>query len=220
MNTGKCVLRMLAAMAMGLVLFCSPALAGWGNGGPQGPGAGNGVGNCGDCVFTGGDLSDQEAAGVAYMLEEEKLARDVYAALADQWGAAVFVNISRSEQQHMDALANLASAYGLENPTSGAGYGEFENQDLAGLYSSLVAQGAGSYEDALLVGATIEDLDIFDLDNYMAGTSNQDLTRVMGNLVAGSENHLRAFAGQLEIRGIDYQAQYISQDRLNQILGD
>ena len=213
-------LRLAMALFLGLVLCCSPALAGWGNGGPQGPNGGQGIGNCGDCVFTGGELTDQEAASVAYMLEEEKLARDVYAALADQWGAVVFSNISQSEQQHLDALANLASAYGLDNPTTGAGYGEFENQELATLYTTLVDQGSGSYQDALQVGATIEDLDIFDLDTYLGATSNQDLTRVMENLVSGSENHLRAFAGQLENYGVTYEAQYISADRLAQILGD
>ena len=216
----KCVPAAMVAVVFVLALVCSPALAGRGNGGPQGPGGGRGTGVCGDCTFTGGELTGQEAASVAYMLEEEKLARDVYTALADQWGAVVFENISQSEQQHMAALSSLAEAYGLENPTSGTDYGVFENQDIAAMYTSLVELGSGSYQDALWVGATIEDLDIFDLDNYLAVTSNGDLTRVMGSLASGSENHLQAFAGRLENYGINYGAQYISAERLEQILGD
>jgi hypothetical protein len=41
-----------------------------------------------------GTLSDLEAAGILYMREEEKLARDVYVALGDQWGQLIFSNIA------------------------------------------------------------------------------------------------------------------------------
>jgi hypothetical protein len=45
-----------------------------------------------------GTLSPEEAAGLAYMREEEKLAHDVYLALYEQWGSTIFRSIASSEQ--------------------------------------------------------------------------------------------------------------------------
>ncbi len=40
-----------------------------------------------------------------FMREEEKMARDVYRVLGEQWGVDVFNNISQSKQKHMNAIA-------------------------------------------------------------------------------------------------------------------
>ena len=42
-----------------------------------------------------GDLSDAEILGLQFMREEEKLARDVYVSLYEQWGLMPFKNISK-----------------------------------------------------------------------------------------------------------------------------
>ena len=52
-------------------------------------------------------ISDEEATGLIFMREEEKLARDVYLTLYDVWETAVFDNIASSEQTHMDAVLML-----------------------------------------------------------------------------------------------------------------
>ena len=39
-------------------------------------------------------LTDDEAAALAYLREEEKLARDVYLTLADTWQLPIFANIA------------------------------------------------------------------------------------------------------------------------------
>jgi len=54
-----------------------------------------------------GEISEAEADGLAFMREEEKLARDVYLTLYDQWGLRSFSNIAASEQTHTDAVKNL-----------------------------------------------------------------------------------------------------------------
>ena len=63
--------------------------------------------------------------------------------------------------------------------------------------------------DALVVGATIEDLDIRDLRSAIAGSSDYDVQRVLGNLERASLNHLRAFSRQLEKNGITYSPEYM-----------
>jgi hypothetical protein len=68
------------------------------------------------------------------------------------------------------------------------------------------------------VGATIEDLDIHDLDQALAATDNDDFRIVYRNLQEGSRNHMRAFVGQLEVLGETYVAQYIGAAALAEIL--
>ena len=84
----------------------------------------------------------------------------------------------------------------------------------------LVETGAQSIEDALRVGAAIEEIDILDLEAHMAETDREDILRVYGNLLSGSENHLRAFVGNLERRVQSaYVPQYLDQDAYEAILG-
>ena len=53
----------------------------------------------GDCCSFTGILTDDEIAGLMEMREEEKLARDVYTVLYEEWDHIVFNNISKSEKQ-------------------------------------------------------------------------------------------------------------------------
>ena len=164
------------------------------------------------------DLSDEESAGLLFMFEEEKLARDVYSALYDVWNYPIFSNIARSEQQHMDTIDALLERYQIENSSDPEERGAFESGDLAQLYTKLVEQGQNSLLDAFTVGATIEDLDIADLQSYTEATDNDDIAVAYLNLAKGSRNHLRSFAAQIARVGEAYSAQYIDEDYLALIL--
>lgn len=157
-------------------------------------------------------LSSEESSGLQFMIEEEKLARDVYQTLDTQWNLRIFQNISRAEQQHMDAVAILLDQYELANPTASNDIGVFADPDLQALYNQLVEDGSQSLTAALLVGTAIEEIDILDLEVYIGQTDNADLLRVYANLMRGSENHLRAFVSNWERRtGESYAPQYLSQ---------
>ena len=164
------------------------------------------------------DLSAAEQDGILLMREEEKLARDVYTALYDKWGLRIFDNISQSEQNHTEAVKGLIERYSLSDPMETDRPGVFENRELQELYDQLVARGSISLVDALKVGATIEDLDIFDLENLLDKSDNQDVRIVFQNLVKGSRNHLRSFMKQLERNGGSYDAAYISHEYFTRIL--
>ncbi len=162
-------------------------------------------------------LSSLEKQDLTFMREEEKLARDVYLALYEQWGLTPFSNISSSEQQHMDALLQLLKKYRL--PATGLVLGEFANKELQALYNTLIEQGARSDVDALQVGGIIEETDILDLQDALARNDNTDIDTVYGRLQCGSRNHLRAFAGVLKaITGQDYLAQVMTQQDVDAIL--
>ena len=164
------------------------------------------------------DLSDEEIAGLLLMREEEKLARDVYLELYDIWGQQIFSNIASSEETHTQAVLSLIEKYDLTDPVVDDSRGVFANSDLQTLYNNLVQQGSNSLVEALKVGATVEDLDIKDLQELNAVSDNQDITAVYNNLEKGSRNHLRSFTSVLESRGETYTAQYVSEEEYNSIV--
>jgi len=159
-----------------------------------------------------------EIDGIMLMREEEKLAYDVYLTLYDIWGKTIFKNIAKAEQKHMDAVAGLITDFKLSDPVSDNKRGEFTNQKIQHLYDTMIEQGSKSLLEALKIGATIEDLDIHDLNNLLAGTTDANITRVYNNLKKGSENHLNSFMRQIKAEGGDYNPQYISEQEFNQIV--
>ncbi len=163
-------------------------------------------------------LSVEEANGLTYMREEEKLARDVYTLLYEKWNLRPFSNITRSEQMHMNAVLTLVERYSLTDPVGTNGIGVFKDAALQNLYNSLIAQGNTSLIEALKVGATIEEVDIVDLQKHLKETDNQDITFVYDNLMRGSRNHLRAFVKNLKARGVTYVPQFLPMTEYEQII--
>jgi hypothetical protein len=170
-------------------------------------------------LVAGDELSGEEADGLLYMREEEKLARDVYLTLYETWDLPVFQNIADSEQTHMDAIRTLIDRYGLEDPVAGNAIGEFSDPTLQSLYDDLTASGQESLAAALRVGAAIEEIDIIDLEATIAQTDEADIVRVYENLMRGSRNHLRAFVSTLDRQeGESYEPQYLEQDAYDEIV--
>ncbi len=163
-------------------------------------------------------LSEQELAGLMQMREEEKLARDVYLTLYDTWQMNIFYNIAtRSEQSHIEMVGLIIEKYNLEDPFIEE-RGVFTDSTMQALYNSLVEIGVASLSQGLFVGCTIEDLDIFDLENLLVVSDNQDVRTVYQNLMKGSRNHMRAFYSQYSAQDETYEAQFITPEELEQIL--
>ncbi len=167
--------------------------------------------------LTAGDgLSEEEKEAILYMREEEKLARDVYLALYERWKLPIFNNIARSEQRHMDMVKALIDRYGLEDPALDRE--AFTNQELQKLYDELVSRGQTSIEEALKVGALIEEVVIKDIKDWLQVVDKADVKMVFNNLMLGSENHLRAFTSTLKSYGVDYQPQVLTLEEYRRII--
>jgi hypothetical protein len=163
-------------------------------------------------------LNSIELTSLSFMREEEKLARDVYITLYNKWGVNIFTNISSSEQSHMDVILILLNKYNLTDPVSSNAVGVFTNITLQNLYNQLVAQGNASVLEAYKVGATIEDLDIFDLKTALISIDNLDIRLVYDMLTKGSRNHMRSFYKNILNVGGTYTPQYISQVEFDAII--
>lgn len=197
----------------------------------------------------GGDRLDVvETLHLTFMREEEKLARDVYLTFAQKYPAQiVFQTIATdSEQTHTDTMYAKLVQYDVPDPNPAtnelpASLGVFTGAEFGPYFTTkfneLVAKGSSSELAALYVGAFIEELDMNDIivcpqvirDTHpeITGACGLEYTDAQGlissytSLVQGSENHLRAYVGQIEaVIGVgNYQAQYLPQDVVDAILG-
>lgn len=208
--------KMLAISAVALFTFASTVFAASAAGFTTTPGIPS---NQAPAIVAPASVTPEEAEALQYMREEEKLAHDVYVTLYETWDLRVFNNIARAEQKHTDSVGYWLDYYRISDPTDGNGFGEFDNAELQTLYDDLVAQGKQSVVDALKVGAAVEEIDILDLQERLDETGNSAIQRLFENLLAGSENHLRAFASNIQAQtDDDYAPQYLSQAAYDEIV--
>lgn len=165
----------------------------------RGTGQGNGNGMNGknrQQQIVQADVNESQKNTASYMLEEEKLAHDLYSAFYDKWGTKIFSNISKSETKHQQAVSRLLSSLGV-NVTVSDKQGVFTNSDLQALYNKLYAKGMTSQKDALEVGKIVEETDIADLKDAISKSTTDAEKNTYNRLLKGSNNHLKAFNKQL-----------------------
>jgi hypothetical protein len=142
------------------------------------------------------------ASALTFSREEERMARDLYAALADTYdGALPFSMITNSEDRHFDAVGALLERYDVADPAAGKAAGSYADPAIQTLYNSWLAKGKTSLNAAYQVGVEVEQRDIADLDKSIAADLPADVDTVFGQLARGSQHHLtayqRAVAGDL-----------------------
>lgn len=138
-------------------------------------------------------LTDTDISSLLFMIEEEKMARDVYDALFEQTGLIQFDRISDSEQTHYDTLLKTAEKLGIDTSALSMEAGVFTNVEVQNLYDQLILSGSASTDAAVDVGILIEQTDIVDLQAAINTTEISLLGGVYGNLLDASYNHLSAF---------------------------
>ncbi len=168
-------------------------------------------------------LSEELTNTLSHMGNEERLAYDVYNALAVQYpNLGPLQNIPTSEYEHITAVQQLIQKYKLSDDIhftnidlEPLGYintaiedmeaGTYDIAKIQQLYDDLVLQGSSSETDALKVGCIIEVVDVHDLDEYidLAQKSNAaDIEVVFTSLRAGSYNHYWSFDKVLKNKGV------------------
>ena len=130
---------------------------------------------------------------LTFIVQEEKLAHDLYVQLASTSGAQQFQNVLNSESTHISLVQGLLTTYNIVDPTVGLAEGEFVNQDLQALYDSLLASGSIDRAGAIAAGIAVEEKDIADIEVMLASELPSDVVSVLERLLSGSQNHLAAF---------------------------
>lgn len=231
MMNNKRLLKSIVVSSILAVALNQAVLAQQGNGNGYRGGAGAGNVNGGNQAATQNNptgalncptpsntaITEAESNSLRFMREEEKLARDVYRFLGEKWQLPVFNNIANAEENHTAQVKCLLDAYQLPDSASTIA-GQFNNPDLQNLYDQLTQRGQVSLSEALRVGALIEEVDIKDLQEALSETETPEIRVVYQNLIAGSENHLRAFTKNLAQQGESYTAQVLPAEEVARIL--
>lgn len=162
-------------------------------------------------------LTAGERDGVLFILEEERMAEDLYLELYKIVKLPIFLNVADSEQIHMDSVQILMDRYGLKDPLQD-GDGVYANETLQKMYDDLLASGGKSPEDALKAAALVEGTSVHDLEERICGTDKPEIRSVYGGLLMGSEKHLRSFVRALEERGGEYSPQILNREEYDDIV--
>ncbi|RDV44757.1 hypothetical protein DOE76_11060 [Leifsonia sp. ku-ls] len=189
----KTTARTLAALLGALVLA---AMTGCSNGSPEGAATPSSTAASPAPSTPPSAAPADAAARLQYLIEEEKLAHDVYENFSDLWGTQIFGNIRNSEVMHQQLLVPLLEAKGITDPRTGT-VGTFADPDIQRLYDQLIQQGAASVTEAYKAGVAIEEKDIADLNADLATTTDPATIAVLQRLLAGSRAHLQAFESHL-----------------------
>ena len=162
-------------------------------------------------------LTQEQKYALAYMWNEEKLAKDIYLALNAIYTHQTLYNIAtRSETRHEEAVEQLVQKYDInitnlkdytisysEEELRALGAGEYAVPEVQELYNTLYAKGSQSLQDALEVGCMVEVTDVEDLNKYIAiADGKEDLVSTFEFLRKGSYNHYWAFDRALKAIGV------------------
>jgi hypothetical protein len=145
-----------------------------------------------DSVPSEEDLTSAEETFV-FLTGEEKLAHDVYAALAEQYDARQFANVARSEANHLAGMRAILDTMDVADPTAGDDPGIFDDPQLQQMYDDYVARGSDSLAAAAAVGIAIEEADLVELSAALEIAPDEHATTVLERQLESSQRHLAAF---------------------------
>ncbi len=165
------------------------------------------------------DLTDAQKYTIAYMWNEEKLAKDLYLELNKIYPTQQLEKIAtQSETKHQAMVEALVQRYDLnitnlvdykenysEEELRAFGPGEFGVQDIQDLYDTLYTEGQASQQASLEVGCKVEVTDVEDLldEIQIAEKVNaSDLVATWNVLLSGSYKHYWAFDKGLKNKGV------------------
>jgi hypothetical protein len=132
---------------------------------------------------------------VLYLIEQEKLARDLYGVLDTIWVTDVFNRMVNDELQHMDKLSAVAAEFMIDVPNHFNEYkpGQFVNADLRTLYLDLLADANFSLEDAYRACANLEERKIMNLRTALKEPNFDLEIATYKTLLIGAEDNLKFF---------------------------
>lgn len=140
-------------------------------------------------------MSEEQSSKLEYLLQEEKLARDVYLQMYKLWWNKKFYNIISSEENHQSQVTRLFEKYEIDNPIKELWIGEFWDNEFKNLYEQFIASGSISLANAFQVWVTIENTDINDIEETMKLFEGYpDVQQVLTVLLEWSKRHLAAFS--------------------------
>ncbi|MBK9488308.1 MAG: DUF2202 domain-containing protein [Haliscomenobacter sp.] len=146
----------------------------------------------------GSQLKSKEAI-ILYLIEQEKVAHDLYRVLDTMWVTDVFNRVSNEELQHMAKLSAVACEFMIDVPAHFNEYpeGQFVDGKLRRLYTDLLVAANFSLEEAYRACANLEERKILDLKAALREPNFEIETLTYKALLIGAEDNLKLFIREL-----------------------
>lgn len=148
------------------------------------------------------------------IVEQKKLAHDVFITLSEHWQKRHLKLLVRVESLHLRAIKRRLKNHDL-NSILGNSTGIFNSSKLQKLYWELVNRGQNSVLDAFHVSAFLKEMDIVNLQSVIDASKNTRITNFSQRLMNNSKKHLRILIKQIERQGGIYEPQEMRQNELN-----
>jgi hypothetical protein len=163
-------------------------------------------------------LNATENRYIIYMIEGEKMARDLYYHFSQKYDFAQFEELYKAEQSQLQAIKQLAKKYDIENPAAKKDVGQFKNPEIQQFYDEFLKQGNKNLEEALKASSKAEEVAIQIYLRSIDGAEKADTKFVFEQLNIAAKNHLRLLAETLEEKEVDYKPEHLDQPDYNRII--
>lgn len=161
-------------------------------------------------------LAPGESATLQQMRDEERFARDVYAALGAS--TSELAQTRTVEEHHFMMMGMLLERYAVSDPAAGKSTGAFVDPAVQTRFAELVDRGKAGRAAALAVATEVEDQNLAHLTAALAGTTHDDLRHVYTRLSTMTRGHLRQFYTALVAEGGSYTPKYLERTMFEQVL--
>ena len=168
----------------------------------------------------GSVITKEEKQDIWFILEEEKMVRDLYYNFYQEYDNEVFEKLYKAENTQFEAVQQLVRNYNLEDPTSNKDVGKFKNLQIQMIYDELLEQGNENIKESMIASIDAQERSLRDVRENIERTDKDDIIFVFKNLETASKNHLRILMERLKEEGKDYESQYLEQADFDDITSD
>jgi len=136
-------------------------------------------------------FSAEEQSDLQFMVEKEKLLKNVYQEMYDTYETHLFKTIIDCKEKHITLLSARLAKYGAENPAAYLGDGLFSNSSIQQIYDSFIAEGQIDLTNSIMYLKDMEENHIVDIENTLSkAEGNIDIVRVYNICLMESKAHL------------------------------
>lgn len=136
-------------------------------------------------------FSAEEQSDLQFMVEKEKLLKNVYQVMYDTYDNYLFKTIMDCKEKHMTLLSARLDKYGLENPVAYLGDGVFSNSSFQQIYDTFIEEGQIDLTESMMYLKNMEEKHIIDIENTLSKTEgNLDVVKVYNICLVESKAHL------------------------------
>ncbi|MFB6226179.1 MAG: DUF2202 domain-containing protein [Candidatus Paceibacteria bacterium] len=163
-------------------------------------------------------LGEEVEMDLIYLIEEEKVARDLSYKFSQKYDEKIFTEVYKAENTHLKAVQRFIRNYKLDDPTSKNGVGEFKNPQLQKIYDEKLSSGKENKNKAYQSLLWVLEKNINDININKDSTDKDDILFVYNNLIRSSKNHIRAIDSLLSKEGGSYSPEHLSKAKYESII--